>query len=199
MSIRRTEAGRGFTLVELLIALAIMSLLSLLGYRAVASLADTEGRLAAEAERWRALDFFFAHLESDCRQAVPRRARVGNDLQPAFSATTDARGDALLVFSRAGAEFVLEPGSAGQRIGYRLREGSIEILYWSAYDLPDGATPAAYALVAGVAKLELAYLDSRGAWRDRWPIFDEPALPRAVRAEVELADGKRLQRIMALQ
>ncbi|MEO5701740.1 MAG: type II secretion system minor pseudopilin GspJ [Casimicrobiaceae bacterium] len=190
---------RGFTLVELLIGLAIMALLSVLGYRAIASLADTEVRLARESQRWRALDFFLARLEGDCRQAVPRSARVGNDVLPAFMASRDASGSALLMFSRAGSEFVLEPGSAGQRIGYRLREGSVEILYWSGLDLAADATPTAYPLVDGVAELSLAFLDSRGAWRDRWPIFGEPVLPRGVRVALELADGVRIERVIALQ
>lgn len=189
----------GFTLIELLIALAVMALLSVLGYRAVASLADTEVRLAQEAARWRALDFFFAHVEADCRQAVPRPARLGNAQEAAFVAASDARGNALLAFSRAGAEFVLEPGSAGQRIGYRLRDGTIEILYWSAYDVPAGTAPVAYPLVTGVAGLRLGYLDSRGGWQDRWPVFGEGPLPRAVRLEVELADGMRIERLVALQ
>ena len=53
---RRERAGRGFTLIELLIALAIMAMLSVLGYRALASLTDSEAQLSAEAQRWRSLD-----------------------------------------------------------------------------------------------------------------------------------------------
>ncbi|MEP7206850.1 MAG: type II secretion system minor pseudopilin GspJ [Casimicrobiaceae bacterium] len=200
MSTRQVRCPpRGFTLIELLIGLAIMALLSVLGYRAIASLADTQVRLAHESQRWRALDFFLAHLEGDCRQAVPRPARVGSDVQPAFVAGRDASGNALLVFSRAGSEFILEPGSAGQRIGYRLREGRVEILYWSGLDPTADATPTAYPLVDGIAGLSLAFLDSRGAWQDRWPIFGEAILPRGVRVALELADGARIERIIALQ
>ena len=61
---------RGFTLLELLVALAIFSLLSVLGYRAVAALTASESQLSAEAQRWQALDALFARLEGDFRQAV---------------------------------------------------------------------------------------------------------------------------------
>ena len=44
----------------------------------------------------------------------------------------------MLRFSRAGPEFTLEPGSAGQRIGYRLRNGAVEVLYWPHLDQPRG-------------------------------------------------------------
>src|ERR1700682_5650249 len=68
---------RGFTLLEVLIAVAIVAVIALLGYRALAALSNAETRLAAEATRWRTLDLFFARLEGDMRQAVPRPARSG--------------------------------------------------------------------------------------------------------------------------
>lgn len=193
------RCATGFTLVELLIGLAVLALLSLLGYRAMASLSDAEVRLAAEADHWRTLDLFFAQFEHDCREAVPRRTRGSRGLYPAFDAGTDAGGSAVLTFSRAGPEFVQEPGSAGQRIGYRVRGEQIEILYWPAYDVPDGVPPTTYPLVQGVRALRIAYLDGAGTWRDRWPVESGPALPRAVRVALTLADGDVIERLMALQ
>ena len=59
----------------MLIAVTIVATLSLLGYRALAAMSESEAKLAAEATRWRTLDLFFARLEGDLRQAVPRSAR----------------------------------------------------------------------------------------------------------------------------
>jgi hypothetical protein len=53
----------------------------------------------------------------------------------------DADGNTGLVFSRAGPEFALEPGVAGQRVGYRLRAGTLELLYWPQLDNVDAARP----------------------------------------------------------
>lgn len=189
----------GFTLVELLIALAILGLLSVLGYRAVAALATSETRLTAEADRWRTLDHLFARLEADCRAAQPRDVRTGESTEPAWLGVVDDAGNAVLRFSRAGSEFVLEPGSAGQRIGYRLRNGVIEVMYWPGLDQPAGAAPAVYPLASGVASMRLSYLDSRGGWRDRWPAFGEPKVPRALRVGVQLGSGERVERWLALQ
>ena len=191
--------ARGFTLVELLVALAILSLLAVLGYRAVASLGETEARLAIEADRWRSLDAAFSRLESDCREAIARDARNGDRVDPAWLGTVDAEGNAMLVISRAGPEFVLEPGSAGQRIGYRLRAGNLEVLYWPALDNPAEATPSAYILASEVASLRVGYLDRAGTWQGRWPVFGEPAIPRGVQIAVTLASGERIERSMALQ
>jgi general secretion pathway protein J len=196
---RRVARSGGFTLLELLVALAILALLSVLGYRAVASLTDSEVRLSAETTRWRSLDAFFARIETDLRQAQPRTARVATDIEPAWLGATDVDGNADLRFSRAGTEFTLEPGSAGQRLGYRLRNGAIEVLYWPYLDIAPGTLPESYVLAEGVAGFHVGYLDSRGAWRERWPVAGESPLPRAVRIELALADGATVERWLALQ
>ena len=196
---RRGAGTGGFTLLELLVALAILAMLSVLGYRAIASLTDSEVRLSAETARWRSLDAFFMRLESDLRQAQPRTARVTMEVEPAWLGGTDVEGNADLRFSRAGPEFTLEAGSAGQRLGYRLRDGAIEVLYWPYLDIAPGSSPEPYALADGIARFRVDYLDSRGAWRERWPVAGESPLPRAVRVELELADGATIERWLALQ
>ena len=193
------RSHRGFTLIELLIALAILSLLAVLGYRAVASLGDTEARLSSEAEKWRMLDALFSRLESDCREAIPRAVRTGDRADPAWLGITDSDGNSALLISRAGPEFLLEPGSAGQRIGYRLKNGALEVLYWPALDNAAEASATAYALASNVASVVFAYLDSAGAWRTRWPVFGEPAIPRGLQVIVTLASGERIERWIALQ
>jgi len=194
-----TRRPAGFTLIELLIALAILALVAVLGYRGLASLTDSEAKLAAEAVHWRNLDAFFARLEADARGALPRDVRTGIDSGPAWIGDVVASGDAELRFSRAGPEFAAEPGSGGQRIGYRLRDGAVEVLYWPYLDQPSAVVPEAYALVGNVARFRVVYLDARGAWRERWPALGEPAIPRAIRVVLTLAGGEVIERWLALR
>jgi general secretion pathway protein J len=189
----------GFTLIELLIALAILALVSTLAYRAVASLADSEAKLAAEGVYWRNLDAFFARLEADARSAVGREVRTGGRSEPAWSGSINEGGDAELRFSRAGPEFAVESGSGGQRIGYRLRNGAIEVLYWPYLDQPATVAPQPYALIGSVTRFRVRYLDGSGMWRDRWPALGEPAIPRALKVDVTLADGHAIERWLALR
>ena len=194
------RAGRrGFTLLEVLVALAILALLSVLGYRAVASLTDSEVRLTGETRRWRSLDLMFTRLEADLRQALPREVRAGNATLRAWQGSTDAAGNAELAFSRAGPEFALDVGSAGQRLGYRLRDGTVEVLYWPYLDNAAETEPTAHALVDGIARLRIEYLDGAGHRRESWPIPGEAALPRAVRIELTLAGGGTVERWVALR
>jgi general secretion pathway protein J len=191
---------RGFTLLEVIIAVAIVATIAVLGYRAVSALADSETRLSAEAARWRALDGFFARLEGDLREAVPRGARLGTMREAAWLGTVaDGDGNSALTFSRAGPEFNLEPGSAGQRLQYRFREGTVEVLYWAGYDRVPAVAPVAYPLLGNVARFRLAYLTRSGAWVNAWPVSGDDALPRATRVELTLANGELIERWLALR
>jgi general secretion pathway protein J len=190
---------RGFTLLELLVALAILALLSLLGYRALASLADSEVRLTAETRRWRALDQLYTRLEADLREALPREARIGNGRDPAWLGELDSDGNTVLSFSRAGPEFALDVGSAGQRLGYRMREGAVEVLYWPYLDNSPAVAPTAHALADGIAAFRIEYLDRNGAMGASWPIPGDDALPRAVRVLLTLAGGETVERWIALR
>jgi general secretion pathway protein J len=194
-----TRRRAGFTLIELLIALAILGLVAVLGYRALASLTDSEAKLTAEAQHWRNLDGLFARLEADMREALPREVRTGSGTEPAWIGDMDSAGNAELRFSRAGPEFTVEPASGGQRIGYRMRNGAVEVLYWPRLDQPAADVPVAYALADGVTQFRVAYLDTRGGWRDRWPTLDEPAVPRAVRVAMTLVGGEVVERWLALR
>ncbi|HKW81393.1 MAG TPA: type II secretion system minor pseudopilin GspJ [Casimicrobiaceae bacterium] len=195
----RPTARSGFTLLEVLIAIAIVALLAVLGYRALASLSESESRLAAEAARWRTLDLFFARLEGDMRAAMPRSARNGPTREPAWLGIVDASGNGAVAFSRAGPEFAVDPGSAGQRLGYRFTAGNVQVLYWPGYDRPRESAPTSYTLLSGVAQFRLSYLAADGRWVETWPLGGEGALPRAVRVGLTLASGETLERWLALR
>jgi general secretion pathway protein J len=194
-----TSLRTGFTLLEVLLAVAIVALIAILGYRALAALADSESKLAAEAARWRTLDLFFARLEGDLRQAMPRPARLSETREPAWAGASDAAGNGVLTFSRAGPEFALEAASAGQRLAYRFHDGSVEVLYWASYDRPRGGDPSAYPLLEGVAAFQLAYLSKDGTWVDTWPRTGESELPRAVKVDLTLVSGETIERWLALR
>src|SRR4029079_12732452 len=74
----RRARTAGFTLLEVLIALAIMATLAVTSYRALSGMLDGEARVAAERDRWRDLDLFFARFEHDIGHVLPRAYALGN-------------------------------------------------------------------------------------------------------------------------
>jgi general secretion pathway protein J len=185
--------SRGFTLLEVLVALAILAALATFAWRATASLVEGEVRLSAEAQRWQRLDALFARLDADLRAAVPRPVRVGpSQREPALAGRADA-----IVFTRGGGA-AGEPGVEGTRLGYRLAGDTLQIVYWPRLDRAAGVEPVVYALAGGVARFELRYADEDGAFADRWPPPRVDELPRAVSIALTLADGARIERLVVL-
>ena len=192
--------ARGFTLVEALVALAILGLVALLAWRATAAMTDNEARLAAESARWQLLDAVLARVEADLRASVPRRARHGSATEAAWSIVPeDAAGNTLLIFTRAGPDAVDEPGIGGQRIAYRWRAGRVEALFWPQVDNDAATQPSTYALADGVARFRIEALEPGFRWTNRWPLPGGAEIPRGVRVELLLADGTAVERWLALQ
>jgi general secretion pathway protein J len=194
-----TRRACGFTLIEVLLALAIFGVLCVLAYRATAAMTDSEARLTAEASRWRALEALFVRFEADARAAVPRASRTGSGVEPAWLATIDRAGQATVILTRAGAEFGTDSGMPGQRIGYRLADGAIEIAYWPHLDNPANTRPTIYRLAEGVVAWRIEYLTETGAWRDTWPLLGDAPVPRALRVGLTLAGGESIERWFALR
>jgi len=188
----------GFTLIEVLVALAVLAVFATFAWRATASLVEGEARLSSEAKRWQTLDALYARIEADVRAAVPRAVRVPGGRESAWMGSVDANGQSTFAFTRAGGE-PSEPGAQGVRLAYRVNDGTVEILYWSRLDRGSGADPVAYALADGIARLDVRYADDDGAWSDRWPPDRREGLPRALVVAVTLADGGRLGRFIVLR
>ena len=191
---------RGFTLVEALVAVAILALVALLAWRATAAMTDGEERLSAQSARWQRLEALLTRIEADMRTAVPRPARRGNVTEAAWLATPeDGAGNTALAFTRAGPDALDEPGSGGQRVGYRWRDGRIEVVYWPRPDNAAATVPSTYALADGIASFRVLQRTDDGRWSDRWPLPGARAIPRGIRVQITLADGNAIERWLALQ
>lgn len=189
---------RGFTLVELLVALAIMALLVLASYRALSTLLESERDLARAQEKWQGLRLAFDRMEADLQRALPRRARLLGGTEAAFVGLSDAAGGTSFRFTRSGSSSE-DPGLGGQRVEYRYADGRLELLLWPALDNAPGATPQTLTLIEGVAALRAKYAARDGQWYGLWPIAqDTTALPRAIDLELDLAAGETLHRVVVL-
>jgi general secretion pathway protein J len=188
---------RGFTLIEVLAALLILSALALMSYRGLATVLDAREHVALETEKWRRVAAFIARFERDVQMAAPRQVRSASGSAPAWLGRPDGTPGPRLEISRfASAEGVDTP----RRIAYGLNERQeIELWLWSGLDVAPAATPARHAVLTGTAAFELQYLDADLAWADAWPTSPrDPEIPRAVRLRIGLASGEEIVRVIAL-
>lgn len=193
---------RGFTLVEMLVALTIFALMSLLAYRGLTAVLETRAHLTEDNRRWRDIALTLAQLEQDLGMAVNRPVRDSSDLvQPALVGNPQALGptDAQLSLSRMGMAWVTGVPADVQRHAYRLNNGSIEQLVWPVLDQAPHSEPAVHVLLDRVKRFELRYLDRGGTWQPRWPLPGVAVpLPAAVEVVVELDHGGTVTRVFAL-
>lgn len=196
------KLSSGFTLLELMVALAIFALISVFSYRALDLILNTRVKVTAESKKWRDITLLFARMEQDLSRLANRPVRDSRDLlSPALLGEQVAVGDddAQLAFSRMGLE-----GQSGvlndvQRLGYRLRDEKVEMLVWPVLDQAPRTRPEVEAVLSGVKAMEIRYLGAEGTWWPRWPKPGAPGEPpRALEVTLELMSGERIYRLFAL-
>lgn len=190
------KAQRGFTLLEVLVAVAIFAILGLAAYAGLDAVLKARARLDDENRQWRAVALLWVRLGRDLEAQVERPARVrGSPPQPAFlgQPTLEGAYAAHLELTR------LAPQDTGpappERVAWRLRDGRVEWLRWPALDSGPGAVPDVAVLLRGATALEFAYRDGAGVWSDRWPAKNQSGRPEAVRATLTLASGEVVSRL----
>mgnify|MGYP006141850555 FL=1 len=188
----------GFTLVELLVALLILSLLAMMSWRGLDAVLATRERVLDETRKWQAVAAFCTRFERDLAMASPRTVRLpGGGDAAAWIARPDGTAGPRLELSRFAAPDGID---APRRIAYQLNAtGQIELWLWSGLDATPGETPARYPVLDDVRALALDYLDAHQAWQPAWPATPgAAAMPRAVRLQIVLRSGERIVRVFAV-
>ncbi|GAB3248392.1 GspJ family type II secretion system protein [Chitinimonas naiadis] len=186
---------RGFTLIEILVALAVFSVLAVIAYQGVARLANAKQVMDADNRKWRELTVALARFDDDFAQVANRPWRdEGGTTQSAVrgaAGALDANGAQL--------ELVRYDGERLTHLGYRLRDGHLELLLWNALDLAPRSSPTALAMLDKVKTFSLRFLDGAGQWQLSWPQGAEAAqLPRGVEVTITLESGETVTRLFAL-
>lgn len=187
----------GFTLVELLVALAIFALMSVAGVTLLRSGSDTQLAVKDRLEGLSRSNRLYNALEGDLAQTVARPVRdAAGQPVPAFTQNDAAVPGALFGFVRAGwSNFDDTPRAGLQRVAYSLDGGTFKRVSWP---MLDGATPIdAATLLENVSAAILRFRDEKGEWRDDWTATDADALPRAVELRLTV-QGKPEQRMLFL-
>ncbi|MFC4728781.1 type II secretion system minor pseudopilin GspJ [Coralloluteibacterium thermophilus] len=178
---------KGFTLVEMLVAVAIFALLAAAGVGLMAYAADNRGALRTHMDRIGELQRTHALLRNDLSQAAVRRVRApdGRPARRALEAGAEDGGRTLLAFARRGhANPDHEARASVEYVSYHLDGDRLERRTRRALD--GAAADRGQVLIAGVRSARV-HFHVHGRWNDGWPggIQD---LPDAIRLDLELED-----------
>ncbi|MDF1819114.1 MAG: type II secretion system minor pseudopilin GspJ [Immundisolibacteraceae bacterium] len=191
---------RGLTLIELLVAMAVFTVVATIGYAGLQQTIAAKRQLTSHSDQLTELQRSMLRLERDLTSLAPRPARDHlGDSQPAFYSR--GTGNATRVeFTHSGRHNSAElPQSNLQRVHYYWSEEGIVRLYWHRLDAIAGTQPRTQLLFPEASALTWSFLDRRYRWHDQWPPLNQTTntdhlLPRAVRVSLQTPTYGDIQR-----
>jgi general secretion pathway protein J len=196
----------GFTLLELLVALAIFALLAVMSYAGLSTVLNTEQVVDTEMERLTEIQRSVAFITRDIQQTVDRPIRDAyGDPQPALAGSTllATAETPVLELTRNGYRNPLGTNrSTLQRVAYRVADHTLLRDTWRVLDRAQDSQPDSVTLCTGINALQIRYLDQDQNWHEQWPPQDSqyqgPAIPLAVEVTLELDDWGDIVRLLPL-
>jgi general secretion pathway protein J len=186
------QKQKGLTLLELVVAVAILALFSVMAYGALDQILTQRDHLEREQTFWRTFSLVMLRLQDDLSQARPRSVRDidGNLLPPLRGQPTDTRAlaEPTIEFTRGG---MLELNHGAhtvlQRVGYRLRDDTLLRLVWPVLDRSPQTQPSETLLLKEVESFSVRFFGPTGDWLEQWPTEGvREALPRGIELTLRL-------------
>ncbi|OOZ39167.1 type II secretion system protein GspJ [Solemya pervernicosa gill symbiont] len=189
----------GFTLLELMVAIAIFATLSVLAYGGLASVLESHEHTERQADRLQQLQKLFRYLERDIEQAVERpvRGAYGDSLPALQIYSSDG---ALLELTRSGRRNPANlPRSALQRVAYSFDEQRLRRHHWRVLDRAPDSEAVEIELSDGIEQISLRVMDDKREWQQSWPPTQIGAAttprPLAIEVIIETEDYGRISRL----
>jgi general secretion pathway protein J len=188
--------NQGFTLLEVLIAIAIFSVVSLASFTIFDTVLRGDESSKLRSDRQNELQRAFFLIERDVMQIAKRSLRINGEAPSnVFIQTAD---DSFLADNQAMA-FVrngwtnpglLLPRSDMQSVAYRLEDNTLERLHYNFVDAVVGQEPTIRPLISNVSELSFEFYDGQ-KWQAKW---SGNTLPLAIAIEIETDDFGNLRR-----
>lgn len=192
------RAIRGFTLIEVLVAMAIFASLSVAAYQVVNQVQRSNELSQERSTRLQEVQRAFVYLDSDFRQMALRQFRHEGEVASSRLILwqqnlldSDEKG---VLFTRSGwinpqGQF---PRGEVAKIGYRIKDNQLQRLWWRYPDTSVGELPVERSILTKVTALDMRFYNGE-TWLKDWQ--QDLVLPQAVEIKLELEDYGEITRI----
>ena len=168
----RRASGRGFTLLEMLIALTVFAVLGLMSTQLVGQMSDIGANTRRVGDELVALQRAADILRRDIQQLAHRPVR--DAMGDGGAAVAINHGGALLELTRRGwANPLGERRSELQRVAYVLRPEGLVRTFWPVLDRAEDTEPVEQLLLAEATAVAVGGIDEFGEEHGYWPPSDD--------------------------
>lgn len=198
---RAMPNNRGFTLLEMLLAIAIFSVISLSGWQIFKGLILAQELVVRRNQTMAELDYALLMIDQDFRQIADRGTRIGNDTTSTSTTASLFSGsdmvdsdDEAIALVRYGWQNPGQqlPRPTLQRVFYRLQDRRLERQFHYVLDPVNlNDEPKTQTLLTGVDSLTFRFFHN-GQWQDELP--DDGQFPRAIAIAFELEGFGMIER-----
>jgi len=199
----RRRLSVGFTLIEVLVSMAIFGVLTILAYISLAQTFQSADILNARMDRLQSIQRTIRHLSNDLTSASPRpvRSDVGDTYMPAVMVSA-ANDFALAVTHGGWPNPAGLPRSTQQRSVYLLDDGKLFRVYYNVLDSTYASNAITTEILDGVESLEFRLIQDNSEVTNQWPPEDaqgrgaDRMRPRAVEIILTLENEGEIRRII---
>ncbi|MGR5235857.1 type II secretion system minor pseudopilin GspJ [Vibrio alfacsensis] len=194
---KRQSRQRGFTLIEVLVSIAIFASLSVAAYQVVSQVQRSNVLSQERTQRLNELQRAMVMMDNDFRQMAMRQMRT-NGQDPTnqlifwsdYLLDSDAKG---VMFSRLGWHNPQQQFPRGEvtKVGYRLKDDVLQRIWWRYPDTPVGQEGLITPLLTQVEAFDMRFYDGK-SWQKTWE--NNQALPQAVSVILQLKDYGEITR-----
>jgi general secretion pathway protein J len=184
------KRSQGFTLLEVLIAIAIFSVISMASFSIFETVINSDAATKARTDRINELQRGFLIIERDMLQIARRSVRLNGEAPLSDFLHTDndsfTTSEQAIAFVRHGwtNPGLLLPRSDMQSVAYQLNENTVERVHFNFVDAVLGEVPKVRPLISQVEKLNFEFYDGK-KWQE---ILQENTLPMAIAIEIDTTD-----------
>ena len=185
----------GFTLLEILVALAIFAILSMMAYSGLAAILEARESTRPRSALLAQLQATWYFLNEDLSLAVDRpiRDELGS-MEPAFGI---GRGNEILVLTRTTPTWTGDIQNTLQRISYRVEKGALYRQVWGLLD----RTPETQYRRKKLIMTELVEINFYDEKTQSWLPYSNTngRIPKALAINIKLADLGMVRRLFLIR